>query len=453
MRTLFHLFITGLFFVLLPDNAIGKSEETIIKITSSGSANLNLMQTVDGQLINLSRASKDENGNISFELSPEASGFYAISGKDIAQKIIYVKNGDHISLTEREGKLLLSGKKSKENVVLETWQEMTEGIRKISIIPVQRRVRYEDFFSIYRKVDEQTDKFLNSIKTGNKESNNLLKSYITYEKGLFPLSYAFLPIRVGNPVVYDAYASEYAKLFSPDQFADATILKMPFGMDYLMRYTHIASSISKQSGEDRDVLLSFVKDPTVKGALLLSTCQGVKTYIEAEQLFEKYRDLLNEPQREAFLKILDRLDKQRIRTDFVDFSYPDVDGKRYSAADFKGKVILLDFWATWCQPCIAEIPHLKELKAYFKDKDIVFIGISVDRTRDKGKWQDFLKANELPGYQLFSEAGEGETIKHYQLNSIPRFMIIGKDGKLTAPNAPKPSNPILKQLLEEELGK
>ena len=85
----------------------------------------------------------------------------------------------------------------------------------------------------------------------------------------------------------------------------------------------------------------------------------------------------------------------------ADFTYPDVNGKQVSLSDFKGKVVLIDVWATWCAPCRGEIPHLKKLEEEMKGMDVIFLGVSVDEARNKQKWVDFIEQEKLGGIQVF----------------------------------------------------
>lgn len=445
MKRQLHLFVTGL---MLAFSSFATAKEALIEIRTANPEEVNLLKVVDGSSQRFAKAEKRENGGLFFKFTPEATGFYTLRAKGIESKDLLVREGSHIILTIRDNQFRLVRKTDKENRVLEEWQDMTQAMAAMALPPFRNKVRYEEFFKTYDKFTANAEKVLK--KTGKSEAGRLLKEYITFQKELYLLGYVFKPIRVGDPDVCKAYPEYYKKVIQPDKFPDATILKMPFGLDYLMRYVNVAAMLDQRNARDKDALFAYVRDPETKGVLVVNLSNGIKTFIEAEETYNKYKEILNERQEENFRRILDRLDRERIRTDFVDFSFPDVNGKKYSAADFKGKVILLDFWATWCNPCRAEIPYLKELKEYFKGKDIVFIGLSVDRPRDKEKWEKFLIDNAMPDYQLFAGEG-GETIKHYNIQSIPRFMIIGKDGKLAAPNAPKPSDPVLKQLLEQEL--
>ena len=124
-----------------------------------------------------------------------------------------------------------------------------------------------------------------------------------------------------------------------------------------------------------------------------------------------------------------------------------------SLSDFKGKVVVVDVWATWCTPCKAEIPHLKKLEKEFEgNNDIVFIGVSVDKAKDKEKWLKMLDDMQMVGVQLFAD-GFSKIAQDYGITAIPRFMVFDKKGNIVSTNSPRPSNPQLKALLMKELKK
>lgn len=92
--------------------------------------------------------------------------------------------------------------------------------------------------------------------------------------------------------------------------------------------------------------------------------------------------------------------------------------------------------------------HLFELAR----SDVVFIGVSVDKEKDLEKWKKFIVDEQLPGVQLFA-GGWSKITQDYKITGIPRFMVFGKDGSIVESNAPRPSNPALKKMLEAELKK
>ncbi len=110
-----------------------------------------------------------------------------------------------------------------------------------------------------------------------------------------------------------------------------------------------------------------------------------------------------------------------------------LDGRKVELAKLKGKVVLIDFWATWCGPCVAEIPNVKAAYEKLNPKGFEVIGISLDE--DKGALQAMVKHKQLPWPQFFeSENSENRFAKEYGVNSIPAMWLVDKHGKLVDMN-------------------
>lgn len=132
------------------------------------------------------------------------------------------------------------------------------------------------------------------------------------------------------------------------------------------------------------------------------------------------------------------------------FNYENHKGGKTKLEDFKGKYVYIDIWATWCAPCRAEIPFLKKVEEKYHDKDIVFVSISVDTQKDYEKWKKFVSDKQLGGVQLFADNNwNSDFIKAFGVNSIPRFLLIGPDGKVIFADAPRPSSKGLDSTLGE----
>ncbi len=132
----------------------------------------------------------------------------------------------------------------------------------------------------------------------------------------------------------------------------------------------------------------------------------------------------------------------------IDFNYPDTDGNKFSLANFKGTLVYVDVWATWCGPCKAEIPSLQKLEADYHGKDITFMSVSVDT--DKEAWEKMVAEKELGGVQLWAD-GWSEITKDYAIFGIPRFMLFDAEGNIISTNAPRPSSEDIRELLDVNL--
>ena len=134
-------------------------------------------------------------------------------------------------------------------------------------------------------------------------------------------------------------------------------------------------------------------------------------------------------------------------------NYIDIKGGKKSLDSFKGKYVYIDVWATWCGPCIREIPALDKLEKEYHSKNIAFVSISTDESRRSGgsweaaekKWSNFVKDRNMSGIQLWS-GKDTRFQQEYQINGIPRFILIDPQGNIVDANAPRPSDPRLKNI-------
>lgn len=132
-----------------------------------------------------------------------------------------------------------------------------------------------------------------------------------------------------------------------------------------------------------------------------------------------------------------------------DFKFKDKSGKIYQLSDFEGKYIYIDVWATWCGPCLGEIPALKKLTDTLASKDIVFVSICV--FDEKASWEKMVEKKQLKGVQLFAEPGENSFVDEYMIQGIPRFILLDKSGRIIDANAKRPSEPLLLKELTDLL--
>jgi len=133
----------------------------------------------------------------------------------------------------------------------------------------------------------------------------------------------------------------------------------------------------------------------------------------------------------------------------IDFTYSNRYGEKVSLSSFEGNLVYVDVWATWCGPCINQLPALKELSEDYKSKDVIFLGISVDS--DTTSWINMLNKKQLSGIQLIANDDSSGIVKDYLINSYPRFMLFDKNGTVISTDSPWPSSCEIRDLINSYL--
>jgi len=136
------------------------------------------------------------------------------------------------------------------------------------------------------------------------------------------------------------------------------------------------------------------------------------------------------------LKNLDKIGKE------IEITGKTTDGKEFDLKNLKGKVVLVDFWATWCGPCVAEIPNIMDCHKKYNGKGFEVIGVSLDKTDDA--ITKFVEREKLP-WKSINVDDSGKLADNYGVNAIPHPILVGRDGRIVSMRA---RGPQLERLLE-----
>ena len=150
---------------------------------------------------------------------------------------------------------------------------------------------------------------------------------------------------------------------------------------------------------------------------------------EAKSRFQQYVEMTQAatPERQRVLRYISdpELARARMAPPFV---VTTVDGRQISLDDLTGKVVLIDFWATWCAPCREALPHVRDIARKFDGQPLVVLSVSVDA--DENKWKEFIAKNEMTWPQYCDHGFEGPVARLFDVRAIPHTFTIDADGVL-----------------------
>ncbi|QEC42292.1 TlpA family protein disulfide reductase [Pseudobacter ginsenosidimutans] len=232
----------------------------------------------------------------------------------------------------------------------------------------------------------------------------------------------------------------------------------PFGMKMLESLYYLKQNLQGKPfafGLDMEERLEDIQHPVLRAELVIEALRQLKTKEGLKALKDRYGPMINNPAQQRRFKerlaiMTTRLPVQQWAVE--GFSLPDTAGRIVSLQDMKGKIVVVDVWATWCVPCVAEFPSLKQLEHDYGKRNVAFVGISMDSEKFRDYWKNFV-AEKAPGsIQLFA-GPQSPFSKMYKIGGIPRFMIFDSTGKMLFGDAPRASSFELRLLLDQLIGK
>jgi peroxiredoxin len=226
----------------------------------------------------------------------------------------------------------------------------------------------------------------------------------------------------------------YGKLKALEkEFADQPEAKKQ-DKTYVMELDKRAKLIEK---EIFDAKINYVKENPSKYMSLMALNSTLGLGFDAVEMEKIFVNIAPEL-RTSFLgkQVAERIanfKKTQEGVEAQDFSQPDVDGKLVKLSDYRGKYVLIDFWASWCAPCRRENPNLVKIYDQYKSKGFEILGVSMDKAADKSKWLKAIADDKLTWKQVGDLKGwENSAAAQYDVKAIPMNFLIDPSGKIIA---------------------
>lgn len=149
----------------------------------------------------------------------------------------------------------------------------------------------------------------------------------------------------------------------------------------------------------------------------------------AKSRFEQFAQMrpAEDPDRQRALRYISQPELARARM-APPFAITTTDGQHLTLDDLKGKVVLIDFWATWCPPCREALPHIRSIAKKFQGEPLVVLSVSLDS--DEQKWKEFIAKNDMTWLQCRDGGFNGDIAKLFGVNAIPHTFTVDADGVL-----------------------
>ncbi|POY38616.1 hypothetical protein C3K47_04265 [Solitalea longa] len=421
-----------------------------------------LHELKNGEGVSLGFKRPDANGNITFKVDLKKDGvyFFRRAGGHLGSfdHIIYLKAGDQkkVAVTDSGGVAYTNVKIEKPNVettILQAWlNAMNEYSHSVKGKPSVGRTKYAQFETF-------ATSFLKSNQTANPYFNTWLNDKVAIDLKYLRAGNFFGLGRLNSSCDSSLSAQEFYKpLLDKNCINDVRILRSEHGMellDFVFGYWKFNEVKNQQKVVDNFFSAengAKINNDAVKVAFLLHKIPGIKEYENFVKYVEPYKNAFVTPeQKEVYNKAYNDLGPYAKGRPGYNFELKDVNDKTYTLAGFKGKIVVIDVWAMWCAPCLAEKPIMEKIAEGYHDRnDIIFIGMSVDGHDKTQIWKDFVKKRGFKSIELITQFDES-LFKFYKISAIPRFLIFDREGKVVTVDAPRPSTPQFKKLIDETL--
>ncbi len=385
-------------------------------------------------------------------------GYYHIGDFKTATKLLFLKPSYNLKANivsnDQDYSISFQGNGSEENNYLQEKEKNNITIKKTIKYKYYMSLNEKDFLNLSDSINSEKTIFFNNYTKLDNEFKYYESFSLKFENSQFVDSYS----RWKGEFIGDKNFSVSKKFPNPFLNYDISDEKMIIHPDYFNSIFKVLINKHKIIHKFRDINLEFlnildeeITIEEIKDKLVFDYVKlGIDQTKNLDTVYAKFMSIVkNEAYRDEIKETYSNLKKMSKGIVSPMFELYDINNRLVTLESLRGKLVFIDIWGTWCVPCIQEIPALKKIEKEFRDKDIYFVSISI---RDKKEnLLNFINENDLAGIQLFAPSTDISFFNDYQLKTVPRFILIDKEGKILDANAYKPSDPKLKEQLLEYL--
>lgn len=401
----------------------------------------------------------EEDGTFTTEIELPYDGYYNVILGRIPLPM-YLEKGKNLSFTldvqDVGSSLTFSEDLALENNFLS---------QKREIATINPRELYqkepEDFIASIEEFQEKLSTALGESEIANKNFISSQEKEILYQKASFLNTYENAYTYLTETEEVNLPTNFYASLEDIDM-ADTLEFRLSDGYKQMVQGYLFRSLEEMPSATDTNDAIRYIElvnetypESYAKNQLLK---EAVGYSLKPDKHLDKAYELYMSSQTDSQLK-QEMEEKYAVLSKITpgkkspEFDYENFEGGTTSLESLRGKYVYIDVWATWCGPCLREIPHLIQLEKDYKDKNVQIVGISIDEEKAYDKWKTMLTEEESAGIQLYSggDAWRVDFAQGYNVQSIPRFILIDPEGNIFDADTYRPSDPKIRELFDQIL--
>ncbi|MBR9860400.1 TlpA family protein disulfide reductase [bacterium] len=385
--------------------------------------------------------------SFSVKLKVEEGYYQLYDGREYTK--MYLMPGKDLNITLNTEKfdesIEYSGPGAKENNYLVDFYLHNESMRSILYYGNYAKLGEEDFLELMDSCYQEKFEFLAKQEGLNEDFVAMERDEILLEYRTRILNYPGMHRFVSGNKTYKESAS-FPDPFKDIDFNDSRYLDLPSFSTLLDGYIY-RNTEPRLKDSEHDLYLErlYVMEELIenKEVRQIALEFGWESFFpsakERDKTYEKYMELsINEEFNQKLTTKYKALKRIEPGAESPEFSFVDINGDTVRLEDFKGSYVYIDVWATWCLPCIKEIPDLKAMEEHFHDANLQFVSVAY---RDKHeRWKNMVIEEELGGAQLYAYIYYDPFFKAYQISGIPHFILIDPEGYIIDPDAKRPSN-------------